>query len=147
MSSVYLWETTAPNFGACFLVKRDVAEGSMKSGTWETTHLVTVTFDSAAKEITYKLTSTLFLMLELGADRIGELALNGSLNRAMMKTQTYVKEAYGEHLIYGMIGLIEDMEKELRSNIEMIYIGKSQEIMTKLRHVETQMSQRYRIYQ
>lgn len=85
-------------------------------------------------------------MLELGNEGVGEMAVNGSLNRAMVKTQTYAKDAFGEHLIYGMIGLIEDMEKELRSDIEMIYIGKSQEIMTKARQVDAHGSQRYRLY-
>ena len=152
VGSVYLWPTTGQDFAGCFLIKRGTNhtdinnEGVMKTGTWESTHLISVSFDSSSKQIAYKLTSTLFLMLELGSDPIGALALNGSLNRAMVKTQTYVKEPFGEHLVYGMIGLIEDMEKELRSDIEMIYIGKSQEIMTKARHVDVQSSQRYRIY-
>jgi len=118
----------------------------MKTGTWESSHLIAVSFDSASKQISYKLTSTLFLMLELGNEAVGALALNGSLNRAMVKSQTYVKEQFGEHLVFGMIGLIEDMEKELRSDIEMIYIGKSQEIMSKARHVDVQSSQRYRVF-
>jgi len=134
VSSVYLWDLEdGSGFAGAFLIKKMVAAGDkyIKQGSWDSIHIVEVQEKAGSpKKATYKLTTT--VMLDMGIDNaeLGNTNLSGSLTRQSESTKTL-----GDHdsHLANMGRLIEDMEIDMRSNINELYILKTREVVSNIR--------------
>jgi len=97
-------------------------------GSWDSIHVLDV--NEKKQQATYKLTSTVMLSLETQTDQTGQISLSGSLTRQDEKQLPV--NAENPH-ITNMGRLIEDMENKLRQTIEIIYFGKTKDIVNELR--------------
>ncbi|CAM9097102.1 unnamed protein product [Ectocarpus fasciculatus] len=128
-SSVYLWDLES-GFAGCFLIKKAVAGNKfVKQGEWDSIHVVEVRNEGAAKAH-YKLTTTVMLNMGVDNTQVGDTNMCGSLTR-----QTELSSAVNEtktHL--ANIGrMIEDLESEMRMNLNQLYILKTREIVNSIR--------------
>eukprot|EP00428_Durinskia_dybowskii_P062663 CAMPEP_0170364984 /NCGR_PEP_ID=MMETSP0117_2-20130122/5664_1 /TAXON_ID=400756 /ORGANISM="Durinskia baltica, Strain CSIRO CS-38" /LENGTH=277 /DNA_ID=CAMNT_0010619519 /DNA_START=69 /DNA_END=902 /DNA_ORIENTATION=+ len=133
-SSVYLWDQDQ-GFAGCFLIKKNV-EGDryVKNGCWDSIHVVEAVENDSKTSATYKLTTT--VMLHMGVDRpdLGDTVLSGSLTR--QSSLTSAVSDIKTHI--ANIGrMIEDMENDMRSNLNELYILKTREVVNSLRKLHT----------
>jgi len=134
VSSVYLWDLEdGSGLAGAFLIKKMVGAGDkyIKEGSWDSIHIVEVQEQTgASKKATYKLTTT--VMLDMGIDNtdLGNTNLSGSLTRQSESTKTLGDN--DSHLA-NMGRLIEDMEIDMRSNINELYILKTREVVSNIR--------------
>lgn len=129
-SSVYLWDLDN-GFAGCYLIKKFV-EGNrfVNSGYWDSIHVVEVNETSSSKA-TYKLTTTVMLSMNVVKEEVGETLLAGSLTRQSEST-CVVNNEDKNHL--ANIGrMIEEMECDMRSNLNELYILKTREIVNSIR--------------
>lgn len=128
-SSVYLWDLDN-GFAGCFLIKKKVSGNRfVKEGSWDSIHVVEVVQDGARKA-TYKLTTTVMLSMAVQKPEVGDTNLSGSLTRQAEQTCN-VDEA-SPHLTN--IGrMIEDMESDMRSNLNELYLLKTREVVNSIR--------------
>jgi capping protein beta len=134
ISSVYLWDLEeSGGFAGAFLIKKLVAAGDkyIKNGSWDSIHIVEVQEQAGTpKKATYKLTTTVMLDMGIDNSELGNTNLAGSLTRQASSTKS-VTDASG-HLA-NMGRLIEDMEIDMRSNINELYILKTREVLSNIR--------------
>jgi len=97
-------------------------------GSWDSIHVLDV--NEKKTQATYKLTSTVMLSIETQTDQTGLVSLSGSLTRQDEKQLPV--DAQNTHLM-NMGRLIEDMENKLRNTIDIIYFGKTKDIVNELR--------------
>ncbi|CAG9334504.1 unnamed protein product [Blepharisma stoltei] len=146
ISSAYLWDTNPNEFAGAFLVKKDLgAAGITEKGAWESTNLVTAKLSPESRTITYTITTTVFLQITINDPAAGRLELSGSVTRQNQETVAARNSLYADPHIYGMIFAVENMESKLRSSIDMIYVGKTSEILDKTRKVEPEIRSRYKL--
>ena len=139
VSSVYLWDldddTSSANagFAGCFLIKKDVeGDKHVKKGSWNSIHVMEVSATNGGKA-SYKLTTTIMITMETNGLDAGQTALAGSLTRQSTRTCA-VNDTTSPHLVN--IGkMIEDMEIEMRSNMESLYIQKTNEAISNVRSI------------
>jgi len=130
-SSVYLWDLDL-GFAACFLIKKNVdGDRYVKSGCWDSIHVVEAVESANKTSATYKLTTTIMLSMQVEKLEVGETLLSGSLTRqtelnaGLSDTKTHISN----------IGrMIEDMETDMRSNMNELYILKTREVINSLRN-------------
>lgn len=129
-SSVYLWDLD-DGFAGCFLIKKDV-EGDrfVKKGCWDSIHVVEASEAADKKTATYKLTATVMLYMGVEKAEVGDTSLAGSLTRqseltcGLSDTKTHIAN----------IGrMIEDLETDMRSNLNELYILKTREVVNSIR--------------
>lgn len=130
-SSVYLWDLDT-GFAGCFLIKKAVENNRFVStGGWDSIHVVEVNEISATKA-TYKLTTTVMLNMSVAKEVVGNTNMSGSLTRQSELTTTVNDDTDQSHL--ANIGrLIEELESEMRSNLNELYILKTREIVNSIR--------------
>jgi len=130
VSSVYYWDTDN-GFAGVILIKKSQDQskkGQPMKGTWDSIHVLDITEKKNAA--TYKLTTTVMLILETQTEQTGQVSLSGNLNRQDEKDLPVNND--NPHIIN--IGrMIEDMENRLRQTIETIYFGKTKDIANELR--------------
>ena len=148
VSSVYLWDTSTDKknsnqgnqgshgnaFAAIFLIRKILPSSSSSTqsndGYWNSIHVIDVSPISPTRTCTYKLTSTLFVAMNPSKNK-HKTAMSCCLERQIMKTTSIDKD--GKMHLQNMGKMIEDMECNLRSKIDSIYIQKTKEIATNLR--------------
>ena len=59
-------------------------------GNWDSTSVVDVKLDNAAKKVTYKATTTVMVGVSLKGDKFGDLALNGGLTKQVNMMIRYI---------------------------------------------------------
>jgi len=131
VSSVYLWDLDA-GFAGCFLVKKTVqGHAFVSDGGWDSIHVVEVNEKGDGKA-TYKLTSTLMLTMGVHKASVGDSNLSGCMTKQKEMTMPVTDEK--PHIVN--IGtMIEDMEIDMRSNMDNLYIQKTREIVNSMRRV------------
>jgi len=130
VSSVYYWDLDN-GFASVILIKKvqdQSKKGQPMKGAWDSIHVVDVTENKG--QATYKLTSTVMLSLETQTDQTGQVSLAGSLTRQDEKQLTVNDQ--NPH-VTNIGRLVEDMENRLRQTIEIIYFGKTKDIVNELR--------------
>ena len=139
-SSVYFWDVGPNAFACAFLIKRDIdpREGITKA-SWESSNLIRAEITPESRSVKYSLTSTVFLQISANDNNAGNIDLSGGLTRQMQEHKP-CSDPFGEGHIYNMIALVENIEGKLRSSLDMIYIGKTKEILDRTRHIEVQRS-------
>ncbi len=105
----------------------------MKDGCWDSIHVVEVQEGKDGKA-TYKLTTTVMLSMVIDKDSVGEANLSGSLTRQKELT-TKVDEVENSH-ICNIGKLIEDMETNIRTRLDELYIKKTQTIINGMRKTD-----------
>ena len=130
-SSVYLWEQD-DGFAGCFLVKKAVKDNEfVKTGTWDSIHVIDVKENKADKKFVYKLMTTVMLNMTAEKTEIGNTNMSGSLQR-QSETTSIVNDAKTQHA--ATIGrMIEDMEIDIRSSLHELYILKTREVVNSIR--------------
>uniref|UniRef100_A0A7S2F5N5 F-actin-capping protein subunit beta n=1 Tax=Octactis speculum TaxID=3111310 RepID=A0A7S2F5N5_9STRA len=130
-SSVYLWDLD-DGFAGCFLIKKSVeGHAFVSAGSWDSIHVVEVT-EKGGGQATYKLTSTLLLSMGVNKAAVGDSNLSGCMTK--QKEMTCEVTAVRPHTT-NMGTMIEDMEIELRSNMDSLYISKTREIVSSMRNM------------
>lgn len=132
ISSAYLWdlEMNGP-FAGCFLIKKEIIEPQRRvsQGCWDSIHVVEVT--PKGKKSSYKLTTTVMLTMTTEKGNAGAVNLSGSLTR-QGKEKVFDAAGEDDHVIN--IGkIIEEMEIDIRNQLEGIYIQKTREVLNTIR--------------
>ncbi|ETV68959.1 hypothetical protein H257_15295 [Aphanomyces astaci] len=133
VSSVYMWDLE-PGFAACILIKKDVHhQRFVEEGGWNSIHVVEV-HEKNDKEAVYTLTSTVLLAMNVShRQELGHLNLDANLTRQTERTMKF--ESQSAHL--SNIGrLVEDMEIDIRSNLDRVYISKTREVLNGIRKLQ-----------
>jgi len=130
VSSVYCWDFEG-GFALVILIKKtqdQSKKGQPMKGAWDSIHVLEVAEHKGQAE--YKLISTVMLSLETQTEQTGLVSLSGSMTRKDTK-QSPVNEL-NTHIVN--IGrMIEEMELKVRQTIEIIYFGKTKDIVNDLR--------------
>lgn len=144
LTSVYLFETGNAGFGGCFLVKKQIGEGStVKEGVWDSIHVVAVDLERQQDgKARYKVTSTVFLkMISQNPDSYGNLEIAGNLTRTKDETYNIDPRTFGDDFHIANVGrLIENNETEIRQEMDSIYINKTKQIVNTGRLKEEYMT-------
>ncbi|KAH3744218.1 subunit of heterodimeric actin capping protein cap32/34 [Pelomyxa schiedti] len=130
VSSVYCWDVDG-GFASCILIKKSQDQskkGQPMKGTWDSIHVVEVTDNR--RNAHYKLTSTVMLTIETETEATGMVRLAGSLTRQEEKDAAVSEQ--NPH-ITNIGRMVEDMELKLRTTIDLIYFGKTKEVVSTLR--------------
>ncbi|KAJ1459630.1 F-actin-capping protein subunit beta [Pelagophyceae sp. CCMP2097] len=116
-SSVYLWDLEG-GFAGCFLVKKGVSGHKyVSTGGWDSIHVV-------------ELTTTVMLSMDVHKAEVGDSNLSGSLTRTAEKT-CVVDESHRHVANIG--SMIEDMETDVRTYLDSLYIQKTREVVSSMR--------------
>lgn len=144
ISSVYMWDLD-PGFAACFLVKKDVIDQRfVEKGSWNSIHVievqelpdtggVNVNGSRAARHATYRLTTTVLLAMKVNRAELGDLTLDGTLTRQSEKTLAF--DDASAH-VSNMGRMVEDMEIDMRSSMDALYISKTREVINGMRKLQ-----------
>jgi capping protein beta len=131
VSSVYLWDkeegdNISAGFAGCFLIQNKVDDNNY----WNSIHVVDVGQVQKGK-CQYKLTSTLLLSITPSEEEVQSTNISGSLIRHNVR-ECKVEDDNSSHIIN--IGkFIEDMESEMRSEMDSLYIQKTKNVVEMLR--------------
>lgn len=146
VSSVYLWdkdeasdnnrvgnsnETPAAGFAGAFLIQNKVENDS----SWNSIHVVDVgKLDKKRGTCQYKLTTTILISISPPSEHIKTATITGSLVRQNTREckVTTSTDTSSQHIIN--IGkFIEDIETEMRKEIDSLYIQKTKNIVEMIR--------------
>jgi len=130
VSSVYCWDT-ATGIASAVLIKKNqdhTKSGQPMRGSWDALHIIEVV--ERSKSAVYKLVSSVILSLETHTKYAGRVSLAGNLSRQEEK-ELPVEETNDHVLNFGR--MIEEMEFKLRTTLETVYFGKTQDIVNELR--------------
>mmetsp|Transcript_5510 Transcript_5510/g.11327 ORF Transcript_5510/g.11327 Transcript_5510/m.11327 type:complete len:282 (-) Transcript_5510:277-1122(-) len=138
VSSAYLWDQEEPGaFAGCFLIKKEVIEPQRKvsEGSWDSIHVVDVVPHAGASQgkgtYEYQLTTTVMLAMVTSKGEAGKVTLSGSLTR-QAKPRTVKIKTEDEHVT--TIGsMIEEMEIDIRNQMDGLYIQKTREVVNSIR--------------
>jgi capping protein beta len=129
ITSVYLFDTTVAGFGGCFLVKKQIQGGSVKIGSWDSMHVVSVDLEKHDGKVRYSVTTTVFLKMISSSATYGNLEIAGNLTRRREDTVSMdprMKASNSDEFHISNIGrLIEANESEIRQEMDAIYINKT----------------------
>eukprot|EP01090_Pellita_catalonica_P014082 TRINITY_DN34_c0_g1_i1.p1 TRINITY_DN34_c0_g1~~TRINITY_DN34_c0_g1_i1.p1 ORF type:complete len:273 (-),score=42.13 TRINITY_DN34_c0_g1_i1:49-867(-) len=130
VSSVYTWDLEN-GFAAVVLIKKSqdtTKQNQPMKGTWDSIHVVEV--QDGKGDANYKLTSTVMLFIETRTPETGRITLAGSLTRQDAKK---LKINRDWNHVSNIGRMVEEMEFNLRTVLETIYFGKTQQIVNTLR--------------
>jgi len=137
VASVYLWDIDGGNFALAVLFKKtqdQSKKGQPMKGSWDSIHIVEAKEDKKKKSTTYKLTSTVMLQIETSNDNTGVVNLAGSLTRQQSKDLPVNND--NTH-ITNIGRMVEDLESKLRETVGEIYFGKTKEVISTVRTVQS----------
>ncbi|KAG2522921.1 hypothetical protein BBO99_00006343 [Phytophthora kernoviae] len=138
ISSVYMWDLES-GFAACFLVKKDVLDQRfVEKGSWNSIHVIEVqegsdVVDKGVKKAMYRLTTSVLLDMKVNRPELGDLTMDGTLTRQTERTMEF--EDQFAH-VSNMGRMVEDMEIEMRSSLDGLYISKTREVINGMRKLQ-----------
>mmetsp|Transcript_2775 Transcript_2775/g.4058 ORF Transcript_2775/g.4058 Transcript_2775/m.4058 type:complete len:353 (+) Transcript_2775:94-1152(+) len=150
VSSVYLWNkeggSLKEGFAGCFLIKKTLGEITSDDGTrsqsgyWNSIHVVDVNCLSGGKA-KYELSTTVLLSLDIDCHDDNDNKrqskgnkLNSKLGGSLTKQIEKIQPCPNESSHIANIGkIIEEVEIELRSNMDALYIQKTREVLNSIR--------------
>eukprot|EP00514_Thraustochytrium_sp_LLF1b_P003721 CAMPEP_0184519152 /NCGR_PEP_ID=MMETSP0198_2-20121128/6472_1 /TAXON_ID=1112570 /ORGANISM="Thraustochytrium sp., Strain LLF1b" /LENGTH=274 /DNA_ID=CAMNT_0026909645 /DNA_START=310 /DNA_END=1134 /DNA_ORIENTATION=+ len=138
VSSAYLWDQEEDgSFAGCFLIKKEVIEPQRRvnQGTWDSIHIIDVKPKSGGSlksgKFTYKLTTTVILTMVTEKGAAGSVNLSGNLTRQSKERSATIKSLTDHVITIGQ--MIEDMELDLRKQLDTLYIQKTREVISSIR--------------
>ncbi|GBG28129.1 F-actin-capping protein subunit beta [Hondaea fermentalgiana] len=138
VSSAYLWDQDEEGaFAGCFLIKKEVIEPQRKvsEGSWDSIHVVDVIPQAGAKwgkgTFEYHLTTTVMLAMVTSKGDAGDVTLSGSLTR-QAKPKTLKIKSEDDHVV-NIGSMIEEMEIDVRNQMDGLYIQKTREVVNSIR--------------
>lgn len=127
ISSVYLWDLDEEDeFAGVVLFKK---EGSNKE-SWDSIHVIEATKGNDDETFTYRLTSTIILALD---NKQNDTSLAGNLTRQTEKEAKIDTSNTDISHITNLGTLIEDIESQLRTQLEIVYFEKTRDIFHQTR--------------
>lgn len=133
VSSVYLWDLEeGGGFAGCFLIKKEVSEPQrhVSVGCWDSIHVMEVT-PGAGGQSTYKLTTTVMLTMTTKEGNAGMVNLSGGLTR-QGRPETLPGADDAAHVV-NMGKMIEQMEIDIRNQLDSLYIQKTRDVVNSIR--------------
>mmetsp|Transcript_37113 Transcript_37113/g.63148 ORF Transcript_37113/g.63148 Transcript_37113/m.63148 type:complete len:289 (+) Transcript_37113:67-933(+) len=138
-SSVYLWDlegSAAGSFAGCFLIKKTVKDQKFVSkGSWDSIHVVECSPEAGGDEkegnASYKLTSTIMLNMGVNKEQVGDTNLSGCMTKQTTKALPWHHQSKPHLANIG--SMIEDMEIDMRSNMDNLSVQKTREIVNSIR--------------
>ena len=136
VSSVYLWDKQdGAGFSGAFLIQNKVDDGSY----WNSIHVVDVGKIEKGT-CRYKLTTTILISISPSELGEGSTRITGSLVRqnaregkiSSQNSNTTTTSSSSQHII-NIGNFIEEVETEMRKEIDSLYIQKTQNIVLSLR--------------
>ena len=144
LCSVYCWElgeSLSEGYGVAVLIKNSLTDQKkINSGSWDSSNLITVTFDesSGKKQAKYNLISTVNLAMSFNSKICGKVCLSGTIARSSHFTKE-VKDYTNDEAHIGNIGvLVEEMENSIRNTLDTVYLTKSKQIIDTARYNPTE---------
>ncbi|XP_074596882.1 F-actin-capping protein subunit beta [Brevipalpus obovatus] len=136
ISSVYLWDLDPGHqgFAGVILIKKSGNGSNKIKGCWDSIHVFEVQEKSGGRNAQYKLTSTVMLWLQTTKEASGRMNLGGSLTRQSDK-EASVSESNPHIANIGT--MVEDMENKIRHTLNEIYFGKTNNMVSGLRSVQS----------
>ena len=133
-SSAYYFETSEEEdstaFGCTWLIHKNVEESkNLKNGFWDSVHVFEINPDSDGYFI-YNLNSSVTLSLTLTDKNIGDVDLSGTLTKTAERRYKVSNEKPHIEIIGA---LMEELELQIRNEIEEIYISKTGQVITGMR--------------
>ncbi|CEG43124.1 f-actin-capping protein subunit beta-like [Plasmopara halstedii] len=138
ISSVYMWDLE-PGFAACFLIKKDVEDQRfVQKGEWNSIHVIEVqecsdVLDKGVKKATYRLTTSVLLFMKVKNLELGHLTLDGALTRQAERVVEF-QDQFAH--VSNMGRMVEDMEIDMRSSLDGLYISKTREVINGMRKLQ-----------
>lgn len=115
-------------FAGCFLIQNQVDD----TNSWNSIHVVDVGKVQKGGKCQYKLTSTLLVSITPPTEDIQSTNISGSLIRHNIRECNVDKEDDSSHIIN--IGkFIEDVESEMRSEMDSLYVQKTKTVVEMIR--------------
>ena len=103
----------------------------VKKGSWNSIHVVEC--NEGKGEAEYKLTTTIMVSMDTDGMQLGATNLAGSMTR---QATSKGKVERGDECHVKNVGkMIEDMEIDMRSNMDGLYLQKTAEVVSKVRGV------------
>ena len=98
-------------------------DAGVASGSWDSVAVIEVCEDAPSKGMaSYKLTTTIMISMDVEKDAVGTASLAGNLTRQHSKEAPVSAER--THVM-NMGELIEDMENEMRANLDALCVQKT----------------------
>ena len=126
---MYLWDLEH-GFAGVVLIKKVGDNAKRISGCWDSIHVVEVQEKLGGRNAHYKLTSTVMLWCQTKKESSGIFNLGGSLTRQSEK-DCAVNESSPHVCNIG--GMVEDMENNMRTQLNDVYFGNTKGIVDSLR--------------
>ena len=105
------------------LSSSQVKDAGVTSGSWDSVAVIEVCEDAPSKGMaSYKLTTTIMISMDVEKDAVGTASLAGNLTRQHSKEAPVSAER--THVM-NMGELIEDMENEMRANLDALCVQKT----------------------
>ncbi|SCU81470.1 LANO_0B03202g1_1 [Lachancea nothofagi CBS 11611] len=139
VSSVYMWDLgdDTEDFAGAVLLKK----GGQSHSSWDAIHVFEAGQNDDTRQWDYRVTTTIILHLDSGS----EMRLSGNLTRQTEKSVAKPvsvaegSDAYKVWHISNLGSLVEDVESQMRNQLEVVYFDKSRDIYRELRD-QTQVS-------
>lgn len=142
ISSAYCWELAddiKDGFGVAILFKNALDnEKKIKKGSWDSSNLITVTFEEDGKKAKYNLITTVNLSMAFDHPVVGKVSLSGTVARSSHYTKPIKDYVKDDAHIENIGVLVEDMESGIRNVLDTIYCMKSKEIIDTARFNPTE---------
>jgi hypothetical protein len=131
IGSVYLKESSSKSFVACFLISKTVHNDErLAEGQWNTAHIVQAgKLVHGTSSCTYKIQSQLMISL-IPQSQIG---ISGQLFRTTEQTHSVSSEAPSASHLENIGKMIEDIEIDMRSNLDVVTIPRTRQVLSGLR--------------
>ena len=143
LCSVYCWElgdTLADGYGVAVLIKNSLTQQKKVNGSWDSSNLITVTFENegAKKKAKYNLISTVNLAMSFEGKAVGKVCLSGTIARSSHYSKIVDDYTDDEAHITNIGVLVEDMENSIRNTLDTVYLMKSKQIIDTARFNPTE---------
>ncbi|CEP63484.1 F-actin-capping protein subunit beta LALA0_S08e03532g [Lachancea lanzarotensis] len=133
VSSVYLWDLgdDTDDFAGVVLLKK----GTQSKSSWDAIHVFEALQTEGSNQWVYRLTTTIILHLDSGR----EMHLSGNLTRQTEKEVTRPasvsenSDAFRVWHIANLGALVEEVESQMRNQLEVVYFDKTRDIYRELR--------------
>jgi capping protein (actin filament) muscle Z-line, beta len=130
IGSVYLKESSSKSFVACFLISKTVQNDErLEAGQWNSAHIVQVGKIMNGTSCNYKIQSQIMISLNPRS----HIGISGQLSRTTEQTHSVSSDALSASHLENIGKMIEDIEIDMRSNLDVVTIPRTRQVLSGLR--------------